>query len=73
MVGGEGFGNALGCIYYGFIGCFVGCVILGGIHIYKWIWPKEKKIESTTIIHPTIKLTVRNNKVDTIYVYSPNE
>lgn len=70
MVGGEGIGNALSFIYYGFILCFIGCVLLGGYTLYKWVWPKPVKIESKTIIIPTIKLKIKENKVDTVYVYS---
>ncbi len=67
----AGLGGAIGCFFYGLIIATIGCIIMGAIFIKQWIWPKPVKIESTTLIVPEIKLTIKDNKVDTLYIYKP--
>lgn len=69
MVGGEGFGNALGCLYYGFILCLIGCLISGIIFVKQIFWPKQVVIKTEQRIEPEIQLIIKNNQVDTIYLY----
>lgn len=48
--------------------CILVAVVIGGI---SWGVAKftSRTIESTTRIEPELKLTIKDNKVDTIYVY----
>lgn len=50
------------------IGLLLGLVIFGVYLIIDWLWIDDA-IKSTTIITPKIELVVKNNVVDTVYVY----
>lgn len=43
---------------------FLAVLFFGGLSFFR-----SGDIESKTIIIPTIKLTIENNKVDTLYIY----
>jgi len=53
------------------IGVLIGLAIWGCWALIDWIWIDDA-IHSTKIINPEIKLMVKNNIVDTIYVYRKN-
>lgn len=38
-------------------------------YVLAYLYTNRNKIESDSIITPEIKLTIKDNKVDTIYVY----
>lgn len=60
-------GNLIGALVTFLVVC---CLIFGGIcWIGGYFAFKTDKIESKTLIQPTIKLTIKDNKVDTLYVY----
>lgn len=57
-----------------FAGCFVMFLIVilaAGVFIILYLPNNEEEvvIESKTIIVPTIKITIEDNKVDTLYIY----
>jgi hypothetical protein len=49
-------------------GAFIILAIWGTWELIDWLWIEET-IESTTPIIPEIKLVIKNNVVDTVYVY----
>lgn len=38
-------------------------------YVLSYLYTNRNKIESDSIITPEVKLTIKDNKVDTIYVY----
>lgn len=56
------------------IGLFIVAVLavlsLIGIGVYSFFAPE--KVESKKLITPEIKITVKDNKIDTLYVYKSN-
>ena len=62
----EGIGNGLVQVIAIF--CILVAVVIGGI---SWGVAKftSRTIESATRIEPELKLTVKDNKVDTVYIY----
>lgn len=50
------------------LGALVVIILWGCWEAIDWLWI-DHSIESTTLIVPEIKLVVKNNIVDTIYVY----
>lgn len=69
---GQGIGEALGMLYIMAIAGAIAVVLLFGFGCYKTYdhFYGDEIIESKTIITPTIKLTINENKVDTLYVYT---
>jgi len=59
---GDGLGNIIA-----FIAFLAVAVTLGGVWVHDWL--KGDAIKSNTRIEPRIELVVRDNHVDTIYVY----
>ena len=50
------------------LGAFIILIIWGCWELVDWAF-NDHSIESTTLIVPEIKLVVKNNIVDTVYVY----
>ena len=68
---GSGMLKGLDGIINFFIGCFIVAVI--GIVYALWSWyhivHMKTEIISTHKIIPALKLTIKENKVDTLYIY----
>lgn len=68
---GSGMLKGLDSIFNFFIGCFI-VAVLGIIYaVYSLglvIWGDEVIVSSHKIV-PELQLTIKNNKVDTLYVY----
>ena len=53
-------------------GIFIGLAVWGIFALIDWIWVDDA-IRSTTPIKPEIELVVKDNVIDTVYVYrKPN-
>jgi hypothetical protein len=66
---GQGFADALKWIFYlAILG-----IVLGGINVgyigYKYLVGFDEEIVSPHRITPKLKLNVKDNKVDTLYIY----
>jgi hypothetical protein len=59
---GDGLGN-----FIAFFGLVCVAVTLGAVGLHDWL--KDDAIRSDSPIEPRIELVVRDNQVDTIYVY----
>ena len=70
---GQGFADALKWVFY----LAIFGVVLGGISVcyvaYKYLVGFDVEIVSPHKIEPELKLTVKNNKVDTLYIYKSSK
>lgn len=60
------FGKMLGLFFV--MGVILGLIIFGAYLLIDWLWIDDA-IKSTTIITPKIELVVKNDVIDTVYVY----
>lgn len=64
----DGLGNALGQAF----GCLITIIVVlavGFIGFTGYYFLKDDSIKTTRPIKPQIELVIKNNKVDTLYVY----
>lgn len=64
----DGIGNALQGLFEMTIVFFIIAILGVGYFLYN-IFGNDDELVSKTIIIPELKLTIKNNKVDTLYVY----
>ncbi len=68
----DGFGNGLAAffnsIFVLLIVFFILAVLGVGYALYNWLW-KDVEIVSHKKLVPELRLTVTENKVDTLYIY----
>ena len=60
---GKGLGEAIGCVIVMTIG--ITALVMGII----WYSTSDNTIKTDKLITPEIRLEIKNNKVDTLYVY----
>ena len=60
------FGKMLGLFFV--MGVIFGLIVFGAYLLVDWLWIDDS-IKSTTIITPKIELVIKNNVIDTVYVY----
>lgn len=63
----DGIGNFLLFIWYGFLITGVLSIILTIFLIFMFI--KNPCIKTNKLIKPKIELVIKNNKIDTLYIY----
>jgi H+/gluconate symporter-like permease len=63
----DGIGSFLTFIWYGFLVGVIAVIILGIVLLFN-IFGKQT-IKSDKIIKPKLELVIKDNKIDTVYVY----
>lgn len=61
---GKGLGQVFGCLITSIIVLFIGCV---GFGMYAFF--RDDSIKSEHPIKPQIELVIKDNEIDTLYVY----
>ncbi len=68
----DGLGSALGDFFQGIFVLLIVCFILAifgvGYAVYSWFFKEETVITSKKIV-PEMKLIIKDNKVDTLWIY----